>query len=128
MVMTMAVGIACAYLGIIGVFGRLNFTVLTTVDMLRIIVNSNLWSAGFLIVAGFIWATLVMNRLQHQAMQLAFAVMAPWAMFDLLWGLSTESPVSLAAPGLAVVVAVIAQALALSWASDADRSSTTTGR
>lgn len=126
--MSIAVGLACAYLGIVGIFGRLNYTVPTTVDMLRSIVNSNLWTAGFLVVAGFVWAAIATNRLQHQAMQLAFAVIAPWGVFNLLWGLSSERPVSLAAPGLALVVAVIAQALALAWASDADRSSITTGR
>jgi hypothetical protein len=43
-------------------------------------------------------------------------MMFTWAFFNLLWGLSTVRPVSLAGPGLALVAAAGEQLLARRWA------------
>jgi len=118
LVATGAMGFACAYLSVAHYFGRLNYTVPTTEPLLGAIVLSTIWPTAFLGVGTFVGVAMLARRWHRQAMQTVFAVMAPWGLFNLAWGLTSERPVSLAGPGLAIVVAIVAQALALTWVTE----------
>lgn len=128
-VVTTAV-VACAhcYLAMIGFTGLLNYTVPTRYQFLEEIGAEQYWSWIHLACAAVLLASLTAPTYRPKlgswtselplaalACALGFALLTSWALFNLLWGLSTVRPVSLAGPGLALVVALGEQLLAHAW-------------
>ena len=114
-VASITIAVACTLLGMLGLFGRLNYIAPTTFDLLAMVANNKIWTIAFILVSVGVWSALISRRKQREAMQAVFIVTAPWAVYNLLWGLTTQYPVSLAAPILAGVMAGVAHALVLAW-------------
>lgn len=120
---------AHGYLSVIGAFDLLNFTIPTRYALLEMIASEGYWAwihAGVaVLLLGSLLAPTAHLRIRcwYSALPLAslacsigFTMMFSWFLFSMLWGLSTERPVSLAAPGLAFIVAAAEQLLSLGWA------------
>jgi len=105
-------------MGILGLFDRLNYVASTNFDLLAATANNEIWTLGFIAVSVFVWCSVILHQWQQKAMQAAVVILAPWSLYNLLWGLTTDHPVSLAAPILAAVLAVIAHSLAVAWAPE----------
>jgi hypothetical protein len=121
---TAGAALAHIYLAVLGTIGYLNYTVPTRYEFLYIVADQWAWSWIHGAIAMFLLASLLApyrrvpvleTTLAQIACSCAFAVMLTWAFFNALWGLSTIRPVSLAAPGLAIIVAVGEQVLAHAW-------------
>jgi hypothetical protein len=122
--------VACAhiYLALIGFVGLLNYTVPTPYEILEEIAAEEYWSWVHLACAAILLASLCAPKfyphlgpwrselpLVALACSAGFALLTSWALFNLLWGLSAVRPVSLAGPGMALVVALGEQLLANAW-------------
>jgi hypothetical protein len=116
---------AHAYLSLIGAMDLLNYTVPTRYVIVDQVASEHYWVWIHAIVAILLVAVLRRPMLRRTpeslpvasiACNIAFAMMFTWAFFNLLWGLSTVRPVSLAGPGLALVAAAGEQLLARRWA------------
>jgi hypothetical protein len=115
---------AHSYLATIGSLGLLNYTVPTEYSLIDEVAAEPYWAWIHAVVAlalvGSLWrptwkplgGDLPVTAI---ACSLGFAMMFSWAFFNLLWGLSTVRPVSLAGPGLALIVAAGEQLLANAW-------------
>jgi hypothetical protein len=127
-VTTAVVACAHAYLGLIGFSGLLNYTVPTQYEFLEEIGAESYWSWIHVLCAALISASLLAPTYRPRlgpwiselplaalACALGFALLTTWALFNLLWGLSAVRPVSLAGPGMALVVALGEQLLAHAW-------------
>lgn len=125
---TVVVAGAHGYLATIGFFGLLNYTVPTQYQVLQEVAAEEYWVwihfICTLLLIGSLFAPKVRPQLGSWrsvlplaalSCNIAFALMFSWALFNLLWGLSTHRPVSLAGPGLAFVVALGEQLLANAW-------------
>jgi len=117
-VATVIIAVACTLMGILGLFDRLNYVASTKFDLLAATANNEIWTLGFIAVSVFVWCSVILHQWQQKAMQAAVVILAPWSLYNLLWGLTTDHPVSLAAPILAAVLAVIAHSLAVAWAPE----------
>lgn len=120
---------AHGYLATLGWLGLLNFTVNTKYPPIAVVANSDLWAwihtiAALVLVGGLVhrpywkpaWRGHVSEiPLAAIACSVGFSAMATWAFFNMLWGVTTTRPVSLAGPGLAFVVAAGEQLLANAW-------------
>lgn len=120
---TLGAAMAHGYLATIGSAGYLNFTVPSEYPLLHLMASSHVWTwihAGVTVVLlsslhkPYKPCWLGTNR-AAAACSVGFATMFIWAFFNMLWGLSTISPVSLAGPGLAFAVAAGEQLLAHAW-------------
>lgn len=128
---TVGAATAHAYLSLIGVHGYLDYTVATRYTLLEEVAGQHVWAWIHGAVTVILLLTLFdpYRRVRETpvifiACSMAFAAMLIWAFFNMLWGLSTVRPVSLAGPGLALVVAAGEQLLAHAWnrgASTRDR-------
>lgn len=114
-VATLTIAIACTALSILGMVGRLNYVTPTQFDILASVANNRIWTTAFILIIIGVWTAIITRRRHRLAMQLVFVVTAPWAVYNLLWGLTTEHPVSLAVPLLGCVMAGVAHALVLAW-------------
>ncbi len=104
------------YLTIIGTFDRLNYTVPTRYRLIEEAADSEIWVGIHLTIAVSLLVGLWHNRgWEWRACSVSAGFMGAWAFFNLLWGLSVVSPVSLAAPGLAAFAAFGAHVLGLGW-------------
>lgn len=125
---TTGVAVAHGYLSLIAFNGLLNYTVPTYYSVLEQIASETYWAWIHLVCAllllGSLRSPLYRLRIRSWssdlplaalACSLGFAMLTTWALFNLLWGLSTIRPVSLAGPGLALVVAFGEQLLANAW-------------
>lgn len=115
---------AHVYLAAIGTVSLLNYTVPSRYQILGEVASDDLWTwihagcATLLTLALFFPHLRVPprgNRFPAVACSVGFAFMLTWAFFNLIWGVSAISPVSLAGPGLAIVVAAGEQMLAYAW-------------
>jgi len=115
-------------LGLLAAFHLLNYTVPTKYEVLQQIASQGYW-----IWIHFACAALLVGSLRIHtshvhirswtselpasaiACNIGFAMMTTWALFNLLWGLTSQRPVSLAGPALAFVVASGEQLLANAW-------------
>lgn len=119
---------AHTYLAVIGFMSLLDFTVPTEYEVLEQIASQDYWSwihlgcAVTLVLS--LWSPYRSLRIRrwHSELPLAsiacsigFTMMFVWALFNMLWGLSATRPVSLAGPGLALIVAAGEQLLANAW-------------
>lgn len=125
---TVVVAGAHAYLAMIGFTGLLNYTITTKYEFLEQITRQQYWSWIHLACAAMLLASLLAPKhyphigpwrselpLVALACSAGFALLTSWALFNLLWGLSAVRPVSLAGPGMALVVALGEQLLANAW-------------
>lgn len=125
---TTLVAAAHGYLALIGFTGLLNYTVPTKYEFLEEVAAEPYWSWTHLICGTVILASLIAPTYRPKigpwtselplaalACALGFALLTSWALFNLLWGLSAVRPVSLAGPGMALVVALGEQLLAHAW-------------
>lgn len=119
---------AHGYLAAIGFTGLLNYTVPTQYEFLEEVAAEAYWSWVHLACAAVLLAALLAPTYRPRigpwtselplaalACSVGFALLTSWALFNLLWGLSAVRPVSLAGPGLALVVALGEQLLAHAW-------------
>lgn len=119
---------AHTYLGVIGLLDLLNYTVPTPYAVLEQIASEKYWAWIHIGCAVILVCSL--GHPYHRprikkwrsdlpfasvACGIGFTMMFVWALFNLLWGLSTVRPVSLAGPGLAFIVAFGEQLLANAW-------------
>jgi hypothetical protein len=116
------------YLSVIAFAGLLNYTVPTKYAVLEQIAAQDAWAWIHLGCAALLVGSLA-KPLHHieirswrselplaaLACNVGFAMLTTWALFNMLWGLSTARPVSLAGPGMAFVVALGEQLLANAW-------------
>lgn len=121
---TLGAIVAHTYLAAIGTVSLLNYTVPSRYSILAEVASDDLWTWLHAICAVVLLVGLhnptrripyFGNRLIAVACSLGFAFMLTWAFFNLVWGLTAVSPVSLAGPGLAIVVAAGEQMLAYAW-------------
>ena len=119
---TLGAATAHLYLSVLGFIGFLNYTVGTTYELLNQVAADFLWAWIHGAVALVLVTSLFKAHTRFREMSLpalacniAFAAMFTWAFFNLIWGLSTVRPVSLAGPGLAFAVAAGEQLLANAW-------------
>lgn len=123
-VATVFAAAAHGYLSILGMLGFLNYTVPTRYELLDEVASATLWAWLHGITAVILIASLAnpcwrVHRFDAPiaavVTSVGFAFMFVWAFFNMLWGLTTIRPVSLAGPGLAFSVAVGEQLLANAW-------------
>ena len=120
---TVGAAAAHGYLAILGFIGSLDFTVPSEYALLHELAGAHLWAwvhgAVALLLLTALGKPYQMCRIgtvrASVACSIGFALMLIWAFFNLLWGLSTVRPVSLAGPGLAFIVAAGEQLLAHAW-------------
>ena len=132
-VTTLVIAAAHLYLATLAHFDLLNFTQPTVFRVLTQAASTDAWmwihaSVGLLLVAvlligpesypelrwlGRRWTSAL--PLGSLACSVGFAAMTTWAFFYALWGLTAIRPVTLAGPGLAIVVALGEQLLANAW-------------
>ena len=114
---TVGVAATAVWMSALATLDLLNFTQTSQYDVIELAANSFLWGWIFAFTAVFLIAALIGRRwgMEGKACSLAAAFFLTWSFFTLLWGLSTDHPVSLASPGLAVFVAIGAQILAVDW-------------
>lgn len=125
---TAAAAGAHGYLATIGALGLLNYTVPTPYAVLEEIAAESYWfwihAVCSILLLASLRAPYAHPRIRNWyaevpyaviACQIGFTMMFCWALFNLLWGLSVERPVSLAGPGLAFIVAAGEQILANAW-------------
>jgi len=116
------------YLAVIAFAGLLNYTVPTKYEVLQQIAAQDAWAWIMLVCALLLVGSLAAPKHHvqigawHSALPLAalacnigFAMLTTWALFNMLWGMSTARPVSLAGPGMAFIVALGEQLLANAW-------------
>lgn len=113
---TMAIAAAHFWLGCIGLLGRLNYTVPSSQEIIEIAASTGFWvpahfASGALLLVGI----KVGGGLESRACSVSVMTMGVWAFFNLMWGLTVISPVSLAPPGLACLAIVGGQLLADAW-------------
>lgn len=123
-VATVGAGAAHAALSFLGAVDLLNYTVPTRYELIDQVAAQPLWTWIHAIIAILLWLTLFRpyarwrgdgTRVMSIACSVAFAAMSTWAFFNLMWGLSTVRPVSLAGPVMAFVVAAGEYLLANAW-------------
>lgn len=121
---TLGAAAAHGYLAVLAATGYLNYTVPTRYRLIDEIASDFLWLWIHAAVVMILLLSLRRPTWQPRwpdapiaaiACSIAFSAMATWAFFNLLWGLSTVRPVSLAGPGLALVVAAGEHLLANAW-------------
>jgi hypothetical protein len=113
---TIAVASAHFYLGMIGLFDRLNYSRPTPYALIEAAANQQTWVFIHLTLAVLLLVGLWHDRgWEWRVCSASAGFMGGWAFFNLLWGLSTPVPVSLAAPGLAAFVAFGAHVLSVTW-------------
>lgn len=124
----MVVAVAHLYLAALGAVGNLNYTVPSRYTLLQEVANDHLWAWLHALAA-----VVLLSSLRHPyrhlqgfdspratiASSFGFSIMAIWAFFNMLWGVSSIRPVSLAGPGLAFIVAIGEQLLAHAWSRGA---------
>ena len=114
--LTMVVATSHFFLMLLGLFDRLSFSVPSRYILLLQTLTNPLWivlhGACFLAII----ISLYRNRGQVTALGAATGVMGSWAFLDLLWGLTTLTPVSLPGPILASGIASLSYILTISWA------------
>ena len=101
-------------------FDLLSFTQPSEYEAIELAADSFWWGWLFAISGAVLIAGLLAGRWRHRvamsrACSLVGAFLGAWAFFTLLWGLTTDYPVSLAVFGPAVFSVVGAQVLAVSW-------------
>lgn len=114
--LTMVVATSHFFLMLLGVFGRLSYSVPSRYVFLLQTLTNPLW----VILHGVCFLALIIalykNKGQVTALGAATGVMGSWAFLDLLWGLTTLTPVSLPGPILAGAIATLSYLLTNSWA------------
>lgn len=100
--------------------GLLSFTQPSRFEVIHLAADSDLWGWIFAITGLFLIGSLVAGPTRHnvamsRSCSISAAFIGTWAFFTLLWGLTTDVPVSLAVFGPAVFSVVGAQVLAVSW-------------
>jgi hypothetical protein len=119
---------AHAYLAVLAAVDLLNYTVPTKYAVLTRIAGEDYWAwvhaLCALLLVGVLAAPfrrIVVRTHRSEAplvviaLNLSASFLATWGFFNMLWGLSAERPVSLAGPGLAMVVAAGEHLLANAW-------------
>lgn len=117
---TVALAATCVSFAALAFVGLLSYTQPSRYDVLESAANSTLWGWIFGVVGAALGVALLLGPGHHNVAaarlsSMAASFMGVWAFFTLLWGLTSEHPVSLAAPALAVFTVVGAQVLAVSW-------------
>lgn len=98
----------------------LSFTQPSRYAVIELAADSGLWGWLFGVAGISMLVTLVAGPVRHnvamsRVCSVTAAFIGAWAFFTLLWGLTTDFPVSLAVFGPAVFSVVGAQVLAVSW-------------
>ena len=107
--------------------GHLSLAVLASMDRLAITVpaesrlllqmaDNGAWLVIHLVCSLFIWISLWYNKFEIQAMSMSCGFIGVWGFINLLWGLNTPRPVSLAGPILGMTLAGVSWSVAMSWA------------
>lgn len=101
-------------------FDLLSFTQASRYAVIEQVADSNLWGWIFACIGGTLISGMIAGPWRHnvamsRASSAAAAFLGVWAFSTLLWGLTTDYPVSLAVFGPAVFSVVGAQVLAVSW-------------
>lgn len=113
---TFAVAAAHAYLVLVGLFDRLNYTQPSQYEIVERAASNHVWVGIHAVLTVALLVGLWHNRgWEWRVCSASAGFMGAWAFFNLLWGLSAVAPVSLAAPGLAAFVAFGAHVLSTAW-------------
>lgn len=118
---TLALVFVHAWFAALAFFDRLSFTQPSRYELIELVASSDVWGWIFAGIGTVLLVLLAFDPWKHhigvsRACSLSAAFLGTWAFFTLLWGLTTEFPVSLAVFGPAVFSVVGAQVLAVSWA------------
>lgn len=115
--MTLAIAVAHASLALLGVSGRLQFSVPSRYPLLVQVMGNDLWVWLHATAAIALVVSLIAHRLEVTTLSAATGIMGTWSFLSLLWGLSVpNNPVSLVGPILGCGIATMAYLLTLSWA------------
>ena len=115
--MTVVLDAAVLYLGLLGLYEHLVFTVPSRYDLLMVVLDARAWSAIFGLAFIALTVAIFARRVTPLVVNLAASVIGWWGLLGVIWQVTAVSPVSWVGPGLAVLVAVIGWILATSWAS-----------
>ena len=115
--LSLTIAAAHAALALLGIFGRLTYAIPSRYELLREIMSSQMWIYLHAAVALVIVVALLTHRRETTALGTSVGVWAVWSFLSLIWGLSTDPPVSLVGPTLAGMVTTLAYVLTLSWAT-----------
>lgn len=113
---TAVVGAGNAAMAGLGLVDRLQFTVPTNLEFLALAANNTLWIWLLSASALATWASVLYNRWHVPATAAATGVIGAWSFLNLLWGLNSVRPVSLAGPVLGTVVTALGYILTWLWA------------
>lgn len=114
---TLAIVAAHLSFAVLDSLDRLSFTVDSEYHEIQRIAESDAWLPLNLGIAVSLLLTLGKPKWHTKALSASFASMGSWSFFTLLWGMYPISKVSLAGPVLGLVVAAIAQFVALSYST-----------
>jgi hypothetical protein len=115
--LTLVIATAHGALALLGVAGRLQFSVPSRYPLLVEVMGNDLWVWLHAAAAAALVTSLVLRRYEVSALGAATGIMGAWSFLNLLWGLSVvNNPVSLVGPVLGGGVATVAYLLCLSWA------------
>lgn len=101
----------------LGLSNRLTFAVPTHYELLSQTLTSSLW----IVLHGACFLSVIITLYFYRkgivtALGAATGVMGAWAFLSFLWGLTTETPVSLAGPVLGGGITTLSYLLTISWA------------
>jgi len=118
---TAALAFVHVWLAGLAFFDLLSFTQPSEYAIIELAADSRAWGWLFASAATILIVVLIRGPERHmlaasRACSVSAAMLGTWSFFTLLWGLTTEYPVSLAVFGPAVFSVVGAQILAVSWA------------
>jgi len=114
--LTLVIATAHGALALLGVAGRLQFSVPSRYPLLVEIMGNDLWVWLHGLAAAALGASLTARRYEVSALGAATGIMGAWSFLNLLWGLSVvNNPVSLVGPILGGAVTSMAYLLCLSW-------------
>jgi len=111
----------CIALGHVGIVvlaltGRLVFIVPSGYRFLALISDNPIWVLVHCICAVVLVTSLVRDRGQISALSFSASIMGAWGFLNVLAGLTSPSPVSLAGPVLGMVLGATAWSVAMGWA------------
>lgn len=102
-------------LAALGVFNRLEFTQNSVFAIIELAASMEIWVPVHFLCGASIMYVLWWNRYELQALSASAGFMFTWSLFNLLWGFTTNYPVSLAGPALAMSFAGLSYVLAVTY-------------
>lgn len=114
--LTLLVAAAHLSLMILGIIGRLRYSVPSGHQFLEHTLANPIWVILHGLCFVMIVSAVSANKAQVPALGAATGVMGSWVFLSFLWGLSSPAEPSLASPVLGAVVTALAYVLTSEWA------------